>query len=176
MPPPAQSYQYTDRDSIESLLSAEGLTLSLDDDRDGEEATKESARVAMAVGFATAKVDLFCQPSYDPSQLANSWSVWNWATILAAWWLRNRRGNPGPASLKEMKDEVMQELEMVRAGQMQVDSIGRRSTMAPAWSNVRVDPRYRLHQSRIQRPISDRTNRPYPAPLDRQSEWLDSER
>lgn len=166
MPPPAPAILYTDRDSINDVLSENGVNLRLDDNANGVVDTGEAPRADEASAVGTGTVNRFCQMRYSPAQLANSWSVWDWATLIAAVWLCRRRGNPVPKSLLQARDEAIEEMREVQAGTITLEDIATRMSDAPAWSNSTLDPRYRTQQIRVQRRRSERTPRDVPVSPD----------
>jgi hypothetical protein len=118
----------------------------------------EQARVNKGIMWSTSRVSLYCQPRYDPADLATSWVVNQWTAVMAAGWVRKRRANPLPGTLKAEIDEAMTELRLVRAGSIQIPDIGLRNPDFPAYSNMRVDQRYWLKVLRVQRPISSQSD------------------
>lgn len=170
MAPTALTYQYTNRAWLEGLLSAEGVSLRLDDDLSGTESETETTRLTTyAVNIATSRVNLYAAQKYEPIQLANSWEVWHWGTIVGAKWLCGRRGNPVPDSLAEAYEEALDELKELRAGQLVLADIPPRDELWPAWSNIELDQRYWLRKLRVQVPISE-SQRGY---RQQRSRWAD---
>lgn len=167
MPPAALDTLYTSMDDVNALLSEEGVGARLDDDQTGTVTVAEEARLTTyAVNYATTKVNDYALGRYAADDLDSSWTVNEWATIIAARWLCSRRGNPVPKSLQDMFEETMAELRMLRDKQYDLQDIAERTSTAPRWSNVRVDVRYRLRRIRKQRPISEQTQPRVPAATD----------
>jgi len=119
------------------------------------------ARIGIALNRGTAKVKLFCLPRYDDAALATSWSVNGWATICAAKWLCQRRGNPCPTSLAEDYEEAIDEMKRVSYGALQIEDIGMRTTATPAWSNVHVELGYDYQRLRVETQESESTPTQY---------------
>src|SRR5262249_39802752 len=119
MPPQPLAYLYTSRSWLESLLSIEGVNLRLDDDQSGvvETSPEENYLTYQGINIATARVNGYCLQIYDALQLANSWEVWDWATIVGARWICSRRCNPIPESIMELYEEAITELKEIRANQ-----------------------------------------------------------
>lgn len=158
MPLEAYESPYCSDNDVEALLSEEGVNLRLDDNQDGAVNAAELLRLTrQACNYATSKVNDFCAGRYDPADLETSWTVNEWATVIAARWLCSRRGNPVPGSLKERLAEVMDELKQVKSGQYSLQDLAERTSSAPIWSNTRVDVRYRTRRIRVERPISEGT-------------------
>ena len=178
MAPAAQANLYATEDDIRLLLSDLGLDALLDDDDSGTVEAGEQSPMTRAVNLGTARVKLYCQPRYADEELAESWAVNWWATVLAAWFLVGRRNNPRPDALRELVEGspdnpgVMTELREVRAGQLQIPDIGTRNVDWPAWSNIRVDARYRYRQARVQRYLSEGTPTQFTRPVDHGGEWI----
>src|SRR5260370_36205889 len=102
---------------------------------------------------------------YKAADLGTDWMVNVWAPLMASGWLGARRGNGVPASIEAMYQDALKDLKQVRAGQYQLD-LCLREPAWPAWSNLRVDPRYRLRQLRVERPISENTPTTYAQNID----------
>lgn len=132
----------------------------------------DSGLTGPAINLATAKVNRFCQTLYDTSDLALSWSVWQWATAIACHWLCARRNNPIPGSLNNMYVESLDELNEVRKGQMIIEDIGLRNNIMPTWSAMRLDRRWSLKQLRVESGLSDRTPVRYPQKVDLASQLI----
>ena len=175
----AQDFLFTTDDDIRGLISALGLDVRLDDDDSGTVEDAESAFLLQARNYATTRVKFYCAIHYDAADLATSWLVNEWATVLAVDWICRRRANPAPECFKELlfgdgsanNSGVMGDMKDVRAKAAQIPDIGYRNVDWPAWSNITVDPRYRVRQIRVQRPISERTPTQYPQTVDYSSEY-----
>lgn len=172
MPPTTYANPFTDSESIKDLMSVVGVDQRLDDDADGTVDTDEAPRVLRACNVATARVLRYTQTLYDSEDLVNSWSVWHWATVIAAYWLCCRRNNPIPASLQALYDETIEDLTAVKLGLLPIEDIGYKTTLAPLWSNVRIDNNYSIRQLRVQRPISERSPVQFPQKTDTLAEVL----
>lgn len=170
--PTAQANLYCSDDDVTGLMSALGLLSRLDDDGSGVAEEDELARLRQAREYATARVKLYCLLHYEDALLASSWLVNDWATTIACWWLCVRRGNTPTDALKELyegadgKGGVMGDLKAVREKKLVIPEIGLRHVDWPAWSNVTVDPRYRVRQIRTQRVLSEKTPTEYPQQVD----------
>ena len=89
-----------------------------------------------------------------------------------------RRCNPLPDSVRELAHGdgsetnrgAVGDMMDVRRGMASLD-VGSRNVEWPAWSNVRVDPRYRVRQARVQRSLSEQTPRQSPVAPDWGSEF-----
>lgn len=178
MAPAAQLNLYCDDSDLAGLLSQLGVDARLDDDASATRDAGEDDVLRLCREWATAQVKMYCLPHYDDSELARSWVVNWWATVLAAHQLCSRRLNQVPDSIRALlfgsggaDRGVMGELRDVHADRLKVPECRRRNPDdAPAWSNVVVDPRYRMRQARVQRPISERTPTQYPQTIDWPSE------
>lgn len=159
MPPSSPTTPLTDGDSIRSALSSAGVTLRLDDDASGTVDATEDDRLDQAVGVGTATVTRYTQTRYDTTDLTNSWTVWDWATTLAAVWLCRRCGNAVPKSLLRAQEDIMEDLRSVQAGQLLIEDVAKRTTDAPGFSSVIVDPFYRGKKIRVQRRQGDGVRR-----------------
>lgn len=163
-------YTYTTQNDIVALMSQEGVDLRLDDDGSGAVSAAELAYLTtQGISYATSRVNWYCQGRYDNDQLNTSYLVNDWCTRLATYWLCTRRGNPAPKSIQDLRDEAIEEMKEVRNGMGMIPDLGTRNADWPAWSNVRVDPNYRLRKIRVERPLSEKTP---PQDARRNNDWL----
>jgi len=133
----------------------------------------ELARVERAIAIASSKINDYLIPRYqDESQLATSYSVNRWATIIACRWFCKRRGQSCPSSIEDDYKEAIQDLQNVAASAMQIGDIGTPVAEVPSFVNIIVRPEYWLRKARVQRPISSPgTPQGYSQSIDRQSEF-----
>lgn len=165
---------------VATLLSQLGVDARLDDDASGTVSAGELAFLTTLLSYATERVKFYCCPHYDAADLATSWLVNEWATIIATHRLCLRRVNPVPDSVRDLMfgtpetDDrgVLGDLKAVQSQAAQIPDIGYRTVPWPAWSNVTVDPRYRVRQIRVQRPISERTVPNYSQAVDHAAEFF----
>jgi len=179
VPLAAQANLYCTDDDIRGLMSALGLDARLDDDDSKDVDTGESAFLLQARNYATAKCKLYGQPHYNDEELASSWLVNEWAVLWAAEWVCSRRMNEVPAPVLRLLyggegegKGALGDMKDVRAGVARLPDVGRRNVDWPFWSNVTVDPRYRVKQIRVQRPVSEKTVPQYPQNVDRVADAL----
>lgn len=158
MAPTALTYVYTTSDDLDVILSMDGVEGRIDDTDDGVLSTNEILYRSKAIYWATARVNFFCLSRYAASDLAQSWLVNDWCTILATYKLSLRRGNPVPGSLIELRDQAEEDMKLVHSGAYEISDIAQRNISWPAWSNVRVDVLYNLRRIRVERPISDQSS------------------
>lgn len=154
-PATSLSYTYCTQADVEVLLSVNGETARLDDDAGGSLSATESGYLTRAIAWATARINLCLLGKHSASDLADSWIVNQWCSIVAAYIVSCRRGNPVAASLKDLYDEAMEDLRQLQRGEAQLPDTALRSAAWPAWSNVRVDILYRLRRARVEKPISE---------------------
>lgn len=126
----------------------------------------DNSLIASAVGVGTAKVNRYCQPLYEVADLAQSWSVWNWATIFAAHWVCCRRANPVPNSLMNNYLEALDECKAVKAMEFPIEDIGLRNDIMPLWAALRVDQRYSVKKLRVESSLSSRVAPQFPRKTD----------
>jgi hypothetical protein len=178
MAPTPQAELFCEQGDIIALLSQAGVDARLDDDADGVVSAEELEFLDRARNWATSKIKYYCGPLYDSADLATSYLVAEWASILATYYVCVRRVNPCPDSIHELtfgrpgtEDHgVMGDLKEVRNGLGKIPDIGYRNMPLPAWSITRVDPRYRFRQLRVVKSSSERTPTQYPQTVD----WFDS--
>ena len=154
--PAALAYLYTSATEVNDLLSSLGVEKRIDHDADEAVSVSETAILTKSLSYGTGRCNLYLSSRYSAASLAEDWNVQDWATVFAACRLCAVRGNPVPKSLLAMRDEALEQMEMVQEGLLQLDAI-QNVTDLPAFSNGRLDDRYRVRKWRIQRPLSDNT-------------------
>lgn len=129
----------------------------------------ELARIQAAINYASGRLNNYLLPRYQSAAaLQSSQAVVDWATVIAARWLRKRRAQPCPQGIEDDYKEAMKEILMVAAGQLQLGDLGTPVPEWPAWSNCRVDPRYWYDKVRVQRNISEQS---VPTGYSQQVDW-----
>lgn len=162
MPPPSQATLFCSADDVRDILTALGADSRLDDDGGGTPGAVSDRVMSRALNVGTARVLSYLQPRYATADLVNSWAVNEYAARLAALQVCRHGGQAVPASVKEAADEAVEDLKAIKAGDMVIPDVGVASPDWPAWSNITVDPRYRVRQARVQRGMSERTPTQYP--------------
>lgn len=155
--PTALTVLYTSADEINDILSENAVELRLDDDDSESIDVDEQLRLTHILSKATAKCNLYLLERYAATQLADSWQVHHWASVIGARLLCLRRANPVPESLEAEYDEAIEEMSMVKANELSLGDIPQRENDQMAFSNTTVDQRYQTRRVRVQRPISDRS-------------------
>jgi hypothetical protein len=152
MPPPVRPWpMYTDRPSIETVLSEAGVRLRLDFDGDGQVSTSEAGTpLGNVIQSASDTVDFYTWSKYDPNILVNSSLIWRWASVMAAFELDRLRNNPTSETLATWADEIQDKLTDIRDRGRILPGIALRMTCAPTHSNVRIDQRYQFRVIRVE--------------------------
>lgn len=144
------TYVYTSQDEIERQLSEIGAQLRLRDLTGSDSADY----VVEMTAEATDIVNQYVLGIYDEEDLANSRWVRSRATWIGCRLVCLRRAQPVPKALIERYQEVLEDLKMVRRGEIQIPRLGTSSNMLPAMSNLRVDDRYYSRKIRVNPSIS----------------------
>jgi hypothetical protein len=122
-------------------------------------------RLVKACQYGTSQVKLYCSMRYDDTDLYNNaterGSVNRWATALASKWLCSRRGQSPPGSVAQDAKDALDELKMVRMGQLSIEDIGTRSAGTPFITNVTVDISYTYAKMRVEQNLSEMTPTQY---------------
>lgn len=168
----SQSLLFCTDEDAEDILSVLGVQARTDDDAAFAGLDSEAvARIKLKLrNRATARVKFYCGARYANEDLATSWLVNDWASTIYAALLCARRGEDVPKPVAEAMEEAIKQMEDVRAGRAHIPDIGTANPDWPSWSNVTVDPRYRVRQIRVQRALSERTPRQHPQAVDWRSE------
>lgn len=115
---------------VEDILSAAGVNLSCDDDPPNA--------YGNAIAKAGNQIDKHCFRRYSPANLAQSALVLDWAAVLAAYYLRTRRGNPAPPGMQIMFDNAIADLVEIKKGLNEIPGIPARKSYAPGLSKLRA--------------------------------------
>lgn len=134
---------YCTQAELERLLSANGVLDYADHDDDG---SAEAGVVDDTINQATVEIDLYAGQRYSAAALAGSTLVSRWCTIMAAYFLSYRRGNPPPDSIADEFERIANPetglLAKVAAGKLQLSGVPLRADLRPTMSNVTVDRRH----------------------------------
>ena len=136
----AVSPAYTTEAMMNRYLSAQGVIDYADHDDDN---VADTGVVTDCIDQATEEINFHCREHYTAAQLATSSLVERWATTLAVRFLCHRRGNGAPLSVEDEFDRILAKLELIANGNRELAGIEKRDQMAPTWSNLHVDRRYR---------------------------------
>lgn len=139
----------TTQAKMEGLFSSIGIELRGDDDGDR---IIESDVIQDAIDYASDTVFMYTLDWYADTSLATSTWVQRRATIIACWYFSQRRGNP--ANFQSLYDITIQELEKVQTGKLRIPRLPWRSDLSGGVSNFRVDDRYVVRKTRLERLIS----------------------
>ena len=107
-----------------------------------------------AINQATGEIDLACRQRYSQAGLATSELINRWATVLACYFLATNRGNPPPESLAAEFQRIMEKLQQVAEGLLQLPGVAMRNDMRPTHSNLRIDRRYIQSKIRVEKATS----------------------
>ncbi len=118
---------------VQDILSASGVTLSSDD--------APPTAYGGAIAKAGNQIDKYCFRRYDPANLAQSDLVKDWAAIIAAYYLRTRRGNPAPPGLAIMYEDAVADLIEIKKALNDIPGIAPRKSYVPVFSKMRATQR-----------------------------------
>lgn len=132
----------------------------------------ESDWMRAAINVGTAKVIRYIQNLYDIADLTDNWSVWMWATHIAAHYVCCRRANLIPQTVMNLFLETMEELEAVKNLEMPIENIGYRNDTQMTFTALRVDRKFSIKQLRAEASISGRTPPQFPRHWDLSSQII----
>lgn len=139
---------YTTQAEIQGLFSQVGVMIRLDDlDPPGFKNALEGF-----IDEATGIIDQYAQYFYDPADLANSTWVRRRCTWIACFLLSQRKGNP--ALFFRRYEEILDELERVKIGDLMIPGLPTSADLTPAMSNLTVDERFHVRKLRVHTSIS----------------------
>lgn len=152
----APPYTYCTEGDVQAILSVDGEQQRLTDTGEVVPTSTETAYLTtQGINWASSRINMYCEPRYDPTQLQLSYLVNEWCAIFAARWLCSRRGNPVPKSVADLYEEAVNDLKAVRVGSLDIPDIGQRDPGYPAWSNITLRPEFLYKKLRRETPISD---------------------
>lgn len=156
----AYSQFYCSEGDVISVLSMEGVTFSVDDDRSGGANNDEYQSINDCIERAQAKINFFLNKVYDLTTLyTNTWTKWCCATFAAANLMR-RRGASCPAGLAFEEEEYKEFLQMVMDNQALIPTDGDAdaklliSSAGLSMSNLAFDQRMRVAKVRYVQRLS----------------------
>ncbi len=135
---------YTTQERVERLFSTQGVTAFADHDADGN---ADAGVMDDCINRATAEIRAKLVRFYQDSDLAGHELINEWATVLATYFLCQRRGNPSPDSYAADVAWIREQIAELVALQWVLSDIPFRGGSPCTVSNLTVDRRYR--QSRI---------------------------
>lgn len=134
--------------------------------------TATAQRLIVACKTATAQVQLYCLGRYDDSQLVQSNIVQMWARALGCKWLCRRRTQAAPKGVLADAEDAIEEMKLVRRGQLNIEDVGTRTSSWPFITNSFVDQTYDYLKVRVITPLSEQTPTQYPQYVDYNSLYL----
>jgi len=137
---------------MQRLFSTQGVTAFSDHDGDGND---DADVTADCIDQATEEINLCAMQFYSAAALATSTLVNRWCTLLAVYFLCQRRGNPEPSIFQSEFDRIMLRLDGVRTGVLQIPGLARKANLRPSFSNLQVDRRYTNNRVRVTTTNSD---------------------
>lgn len=135
----APAYKLTSWDEIEYIYSATGASLVTDD-----LGTDLTAFKNWVVDYATEECLLYLGTRYkDLQDLSTSNIVRMWASIMGAYRVSTRRGNP--ELFQGARDEVIEYLNRVQAGSLSLPDVVANANNVPSMSNYNTDPKHLIN-------------------------------
>jgi hypothetical protein len=162
---------YCEDEDVEAVFSQAGVKIRFDE----ADSNLKASMLLKGRSWGASRINDYAAGRYDPDQLAQSWTVNWWNTILASRFVAMHRVNPMPAVIKDAYVEVMKDLADLRNGLYKLGDVEVRVVDSPAWSNVRVPVWYMVHRVRVERRLSEQTPRRILPDLDRLSEFTPAE-
>ncbi len=128
--------------------------------------TWKAMNMLKACRIAADKVNSFCLVRYTASQLITSYVVQQWAVVIASRWLAKRRYMPAPSGIESDYEEAINDLQAVRANQMDVAGLSERTSAWPFVTNLTLIDGYTWTKLRVEPTISENTPTQYPQMVD----------
>jgi phage gp36-like protein len=143
---------YCTQAEMERLFSTAGVLAFSDHEQTGETDTDVTTD---CINQATEEINAYAMQRYSASALSGSTLINRWATVLAVYFLCERRGNAPPASLAGEFERIMLKLEKIPSGGFRLPDVAYRSDFRPGFSNMTVDRRYQFSKVRVVPTSSD---------------------
>jgi phage gp36-like protein len=134
---------YATRADIEAIWSAAAVIRSVDDDDDGTLSASETAYIDRALERAANRMNASLAMRYRLADLAENTWCRDANSLLAAYLLATRRGNPAPDHLQEQYELLLGDLQEIRGGRLVVPQAAESLETIPTVSNFAVDARRR---------------------------------
>lgn len=144
---------YCTLDDMQRLFSTQGVTAFSDHDGDGQD---DASVTSDCIDQATEEINFYLLRWYSAAQLATSTLVNRWCTVLAVYFLCQRRGNPDPAVFQAEFERIMVKLETVKPGGFIIPGLAFKSDLRPSFSNLEVDRRFPFNRVRVVTENSDK--------------------
>lgn len=144
------AFTYTSQAEVEKVYSQAGLDFSLDD-LAGADLTQG---IKEFLEDATDFVNQFAGDRYEEADMNESRWVRSRASWIAAYLFSQRRGNPPPEAFANRFDMIRDELEQVKADNLNIPRLGTKSNFLPSISNYTIDDRHPIRKVRVQTDIS----------------------
>jgi phage gp36-like protein len=143
---------YCTEAQMQRLFSGDGVTAFSDHNADG---VADTSVVDDCIEQATEEINAYAMQRYSDTALSGSNLVTRWCTVLAVYFLCERRGNSPPASLQSEFERIMAKLQQIPSGIFKLPGVATRSDFRPGFSNVTVDRRYQYSKVRVIQTASD---------------------
>ena len=135
---------------MERYFSVAGVQAFADHEQTGEADTDV---IADCITQATEEINYYALERHSPAVLAASDLIVRWATVLAVYFLCERRGNSPPDSLAGEFARIMEKL--ARIPGKGLAGLAQRSDMRPSITNMTVDRRHPYSPVRVNQHASD---------------------
>lgn len=143
----------TSREEIERIFSSIGVDLRVDD---AATPTEEDNIMDEIIDWASETIASYTLLHYDTSVLVESAWTRRRATILACYYLSQRRGNPGQFVAEAKR--TMDDLQLVADHKIIIPDAIVAAADVPAISSFRVDDRYNVNKQRV---VKTQSTKPY---------------
>lgn len=161
-PAPVPTNLYTNRAMVEAVVGVCGVNLRINDSQTTVVSALEETYLDYAIYVGSSEIDLYLSNRYAPAVLLTQFCVWNWATIIAAYYLTMRRCGSAPAQMQWMFEQTTQRLREYQLGLQELAGVPSLASPGISMSNVRMDPRVPFNQMGVEPSISDSTPTAYP--------------
>ena len=143
---PLQSTVYCSIAELQRFMSSDATDDAADHDADG---TADADVIEDCINQATDEIDLYCLEQHTQAQLATSTLITRWCVVMSARFLQERRMNVVSESIAVQWDRILENLQNISDGTLQLPNLAKSDDMRPTWSNLKIDRRFRHSKIRV---------------------------
>lgn len=139
---------------VEDIISAAGVSMAVDDNRDGINTAAEEARVTRAIAMAASNMNARLVRRYKLSDLSsNDWVKFCNATLASEMVMR-RRGNGPPPSVVDAADQYREDLQAIMEDRLDVPEQSESFDFSMSVTNFSVQRAKREQKVRVDKRTS----------------------
>ena len=139
---------YCTREDIESTWNPDDVLAAADDDNSGTLSAGEEAHIDRAIERAAGTMNAVLEVRYRLADLADCEWCRDCNAALAAYLLATRSGDAAPDTIAAEFDRYLDDLALIRDGELNVPEVSESDAHGPTVSNFRIDLAQRRAKTR----------------------------